>query len=203
VDQPVTLRPRFGQVLSVLVWLIAVVSAVTLVAQGNWLATARYSPGIALIAFGTWVLFWHPAVRVDDSGIDFVNLIRTRHITWPSVQRVETKYSLTIYTTAGRFSAWAAPAPSRVSVGRATAADLRGLPETTYGAGNSVALGDVPTSDSGLAGYHVRRKWEALRDAGRLESNAVEGTGVMTTWHLYTILMLAALIIGTVLGTAL
>lgn len=200
MNESVTLRPRFGKVLAIAVWLIVVFSLVTLVIEGNIEHLLRFTWGLLLIALGAWLLFWRPAVTISTAGVDFINLLRTRHITWPAIQRVDTKYSLTLYTTAGKFSAWAAPAPSRVSAARASKQDLRGLPESTYGAGNSVALGDIPSSDSGLAGYHVRRQWEALRDAGHLDSGVVEGSGVTTTWHRFSAIALGVLVIATALG---
>jgi hypothetical protein len=200
MNESVTLRPRFGKVLAIAVWLIALFSLVTLVIEGNPDHLLRYTWGLLLIAFGAWLLFWNPAVTISASGVDFVNLLRTRHITWPAIQRIDTKYSLVLYTAAGNFSAWAAPAPSRVAANRASKQDLRGLPESTYGAGNSVSLGDIPTSESGLAGYHVRRQWEALRDAGHLDSGVVEGTGVTTTWHVASAIVLGVLLVATAIG---
>jgi hypothetical protein len=47
---------------------------------------------------------------------------------------------------------------------------------------------------------HVRRQWEALREAGYLESGLVEGAGVVTTWHRGTLIALAALALATLIG---
>ena len=203
MNESVTLRPRFGKVLCISVWVIMAVVLVSLIATLDGERILRFTPGLLLIAFGAWLLFWRPAVRVEPFGVEFINLLRTRTISWPAIQRIDTKYALTLYTTGGKFSAWAAPAPGRGTLNRANKQDLRGLPESTYGPGNSVALGDVPSSESGAASLVVRRQWEALRDAGHLESGAVEGTGVTTTWHYYSAAALAVLIIASVLGATL
>jgi hypothetical protein len=200
MNESVTLRPRFGKILCVLVWLIMAASLIALVIGGDGARLVQYGWGLLLIAFGVWVLFWHPAVRIEPSGVAFVNLLRTRRISWPAIQRIDTKYALTLFTSAGRFSAWAAPAPSRMAASRASKQDFRGLPESTFGAGKSIALGDVPTSDSGLASLYVRRQWEALRDAGHLETGTVDGAGVTSSWHWYTLGILVVLVVATVLG---
>jgi hypothetical protein len=203
MNESVTLRPRFGKVLSIAVWLIAAISIVTLVATLDPGRILHFAWGLLLLAFGAWLLFWRPAVIIEPFGVSFVNLLRTRRISWPAIQRIDTKYALTLYTPAGSFSAWAAPAPGRGSLNKASRQDLRGLPESTYGSGGSVAVGDVPTSDSGAASLVVRRHWEELRDAGHLDSGVVEGTGVTTTWHVYSAAVLGVLVVATILGATL
>ncbi|MHB1171348.1 MAG: PH domain-containing protein [Lacisediminihabitans sp.] len=203
MNDSVTLRPRFGKVLVVLVCLIVVTSIGSFVAAANWVGLAKYSWVLLLLGFLSWVAFWAPAVVIGVSEVDIVNLLRTHRITWPSIRRIDTKYALTLYTTAGKVTAWAAPAPGRMATIRVSKQDFRGLPESTYGAGHSIALGDIPSSDSGLASLHVRRRWEQLRDAGHLDGAAVDGTGVVTTWHWTTIAIGGALLLSSVLGIVL
>lgn len=194
MTEPVVLRPRFGIVLTILVWVIVVVCVAALVFQGKGLDVLRYAPLLLLAGYLCWMLFWAPAVVVEPSGVTLRNVLRSRRVTWPAINSVDTKYSLTLQTSAGRFTAWAAPAPSRVAMFRVRKADLTKLPETTYGPGGSVGLGDLPTSDSGLAALHVRTQWQQLRDAGHLDAGIVEGTGVTTTWHRRELLVLAVLV---------
>jgi hypothetical protein len=203
VNESVTLRPRFGKVLCVCVWVIMAVTAVSLIATLDVERILRYSPGLLLIAFGAWLLFWRPAVKVEPYGVELINLLRTRSISWPAIQRIDTKYALTLFTSGGKFTAWAAPSPGRATLNKATRQDLRGLPESSYGPGNTVAIGDVPTSESGAASLLVRRQWEWLRDEGHLESGAVEGSGVKTTWHYYSAAALVILIVAAILGATL
>ena len=203
MNESVTLRPRFGKVLCFIVWLIMLITLVSLIATLDGGRILRYTPGLLLIAFGAWLLFWRPAVTVEPFGVEFINLLRTRVISWPAIQRIDTKYALTLYTSAGKYTAWAAPAPGRAQLNKASRQDLRGLPESTYGPGNSVSLGDVPTSESGAASLVVRQQWERLRDEGHLDSGVVEGSGVVTKWHYYSAAALVVLIIATVLGATL
>ena len=198
MNESVVLRPRFGIVITCLVWAIVVVCCVALFVQGDWRSALHYLPVFLLAGYLCWMLFWAPAVRIGEDGVSLKNIARTRDVSWAAIRDVDTKYTLTLQTPAGRLSAWAAPAPSRYSGMRAAKADLSHPPETTYGPGNSVRLGDIPSSDSGLAALHVRRYWERLRDAGTLASMPLDGTGVVTRWHGTELIVLGALVLTTV-----
>lgn len=201
MTEPVVLRPRFGLVLCFIVWAIVALCIVSLIVQGDPIALLRFAPAFLLAAFACWVLFWAPAVRIDEGGVSLINLVRTVRITWPAVATIETKYAMTVRTVAGvKHTAWAAPGPSRFSTYRATKADLTNLPESTYSAGNSVGIGDVPHSDSGIAALYARRYWEQLRADGYLDSGVVEGSGVVITWHRTTLIVLAVLVVATLVG---
>lgn len=189
-------------VLSVIVWAIIVVCVVTLIGQGQPGAALRFTPAFLLAAWACWMLFWAPAVRIDDAGVALVNVVRTVRVTWPAIVSVDTKYTLTLRTASRAYGAWAAPAPSRLTTYRASRQDLSHLPETTYGPGGSVGIGDVPSSDSGIAALRVRRQWEQLRASGLLD-RGVEGTGVVVTWHRRSLAVLAVLAALTVLGAVL
>lgn len=180
-------------------WAIAALCVGSLIVQGDPIAALRFAPAFLTAAYLCWMLFWHPCVRVDASGVTFVNLARSVRITWPAIAAIETKYSLTVRTASGKYTAWAAPGPSRFATMRASKAELRNLPESTYGAGGSVGLGDIPSSDSGAAALNIRRYWEQLQRDGHL-GGAVEGTGVQTTWHRTQLIVLGVLVVLTVAG---
>lgn len=192
--QPITLRGTFGIVVTVVVWLIGVVSLITLGTDKGVAEMFRYTPLVLLVGYACWMTFWAPAVAIDPSGVTLRNIVRSHRVTWPAIQRIDTKYTLTLVTANRKFTAWSAPAPSRFSMINARKQELRSLPESTYRAGYSVGIGDLPTSDSGVAAYHIRLRWEALRDAGHLDAG-VEGTGVVTTWHRRQLLALVGLIL--------
>jgi len=197
----VTLRPRFSRVLTIAVWAIIAASLVSFAAVGDVEGLARYAWPLLLVGFASWVAFWQPRVTISPAGVEFVNLIRTRRITWPAIARIDTKYALTLYTDTTKYSAWAAPAPGRHAAAKLSKTETVGLPESTYGAEDRIGLGDIPTSDSGLAGYYIRRQWEQYREAGLLDR--VDGIGVVTTWHRATVIVLVALLVATVLGIVL
>jgi len=180
-EESKTLRSRFGLVLTVLVWAVCAAALVTIVVTGRWADLGRYGALALLVAYVMWLLFWSPSVTIALSGVAVRNLLRVHEVSWPAIQRVDTKYALTLFTPKRKIVAWAAPAPSRYAAMRATKTDASGLPESTFMLG-SVRPSDIPSSDSGIAALYVRRYWEELRDAGHLDSGAIEGTGVRTRW---------------------
>lgn len=121
----------------------------------------------ALVLGAGWAVFWAPHLRVDDSGVLVRNVLRTVHLPWPSIQRVDTKYTLTLCTADLECQVWAAPVAGRHSAAKLGDDDLRGLPGSTYG-GGGIRPSDALTSPSGQAAYLVRRRWDALRDTGHL-----------------------------------
>ena len=177
-----------------MVWAILAAVIISLIVQWQILPILRFTPVVALGAYGVWLLLWSPSVTIAPSGVTIRNLVRTNNVTWPAIQRIDTRFALTLYTAAGKIVAWSAPAPSRFAALRATRSDLANLPESSYLSG-SVRPGDIPKSDSGLAALYVRRYYEQLRDAGYLDSGAVEGTGVVTTWLVRESLVLMGLIL--------
>ncbi len=201
MDKTVTLRPLFGRILTVMVWAIGAAVIISVVVSGEWQQLRTALAPVLLLCFAVWMAFWAPRVSLSPAGVELVNLMRTRTISWPAIQRIETKYTLTLYTAVGRFSAWAAPAPSRFAVLGASRRDVRGLPDSTFSAENRIGLGDLPTSDSGLAAMQIRKAWEGYRDQGLL--GTVDGTGVTTRWHPVTIAILGVLVIVVVLGIVL
>lgn len=201
MQDEVTLRPRFGRVLVVVVGVIILIALIAFITERNWLGLAKGVAPLVLTEFVVYVLFWTPGVTISPAGVTFINLIRSHRISWPAIERIDTKYALTLYTVRGKFVAWAAPAPGLFAATRVSGSDLRGLPESTYSADKRIGPGDIPTSDSGLAGFHVRRQWEQYRDAGLLER--VEGTGVETTWHWRELVILGVLITVSIVANAL
>jgi hypothetical protein len=199
-EDSTTLRSRFGIALVIIVWTVLAVILGGLIAQLQILTVLRFLPVIGLAAYAVWILMWSPSVTIAPSGVTVRNLLRTHAVTWPAIQRVDTRFALTLFTAAGRIVAWSAPAPSRFAALRAARNSTLGfLPESTYVAG-AIRPGDIPQSDSGLAALYVRRYWEQLRDAGYLSDGAIEGTGVVTRWLLRESLILIGLLILS-LGT--
>jgi len=199
-EDSTTLRSRFGIVLVIAIWVVLAVIFVGLISQLRILPVLRFAPVIALVAYVLWIVMWAPSVTIAPSGVTVRNLLRTHVVSWPAIERIDTRFALTLYTASAKIVAWSAPAPSRFAAGRAARnSTLEYLPESTYVAG-AIRPGDIPQSDSGLAALYVRRYWEQLRDAGHLSSGTVEGTGITTTWQLRTSLILIGLLIIS-LGT--
>jgi hypothetical protein len=197
-----TLRSRFGRVLVIAVWAILIAFIVGLIVEQNASWLLRYTPVIVLGGYVVWLLMWSPSVTIAPSGVTVRNLLRTNDVSWPAIQTVDTRFALTLHTAAGKIVAWSAPAPSRFAALRATRTELSGLPESSFAMGG-IRPGDIPQTDSGLAALYVRRYWEQLRDAGYLESGAVEGTGVETHWLRRETVALLGLVVLSVLTVTL
>ena len=179
MDSRVTLRPPWGLALAAAVWVICLVCLVALVGTRGSHDIIAYAPWLASASYLMWMLFWGPAVVVDEAGVQLRNVTRTHVVAWSAILTVETKYNLTLVTTAGSFRAWAAPAPGVITSVRGHQQPVAHLPRSTYGSGRSIGIGDLPRSESGVAAYHVRRGLE-LRDAGSLPAD--DGR-VTTRWH--------------------
>jgi hypothetical protein len=196
---PFTLHSRFGRALTVGVAACFLVVLVVSAFAGRWLDVLLLLAPLGLVSFATWATFWRPAVHVDDAGVSVRNVFRTIDVAWPEIVRIDTKYALRFDTVHGPVTAWAAPAPGRHSIYSATKQDGGNLPESTYING-TVRPGDLITSDSGQAAFVIRTRWEALRDAGHLDAQASEFTRLRTTWHVRTLVSLAALIATSMLS---
>lgn len=198
-----TLRSRFGIALVIVVWCVLLAILIGFIVQLKLLPLVHYTPVIALVGYLIWILMWSPSVTIAPSGVTVRNLLRVNEISWPAIERIDTRFALTLYTKAGKIVAWSAPAPSRFAAFRATRTDsTRHLPESTY-VGGAIRPGDIPQSDSGLAALYVRRYWEQLRDAGYLRSGVVEGTGVVTKWMLRESVILLGLLVISLASVAL
>jgi hypothetical protein len=181
VNQTVVFQSRSGRVLTIGAGLLAVVGAVVSVAQDP-AQGLRALPAFALVAVAVWAVFGRPAVLVSDGGIEVRNVLRTIELPWPSIERIDTKYALTLYTAYGVYAAWAAPAPSRSRALAAAPGDTRHLPESWY-AGGGVRPGDLVGTPSGDAAAYIRRRWEELRDAGHLDAPRLERDRPRVHWH--------------------
>lgn len=183
-------------VLTAIVAALAVVALATFIVVGDPLGMLVHGWGVVLTTFAVWLLFWAPAVTIAEHAVIVDNPVRRVTIPWSAIERVDTRWSLRLYTRTGSITAWSAPAPSRYAMMRVSKSELKGLPESTYGPGDSVGLGDLPESESGLVAYYVRRRWEQLRDDGALTGSALP----TTQWLWARVAALAALAVATIAG---
>ncbi|MDP9692857.1 UNVERIFIED_ORG: hypothetical protein J2X79_000386 [Arthrobacter globiformis] len=158
-------------------WFVAAAGLAGLVVAGGVPALAGAAP-LLLIAYLGWLLFWRPAVVVHDAGVTIENPFRAISVPWAALVQVDTRYALTLVTPSRSYGAWAAPAPGIWGGRNARPEDLRGLPDSTYGPGNSVRPGDLKSTDSGQAAQLVRGRWQQLVESGLLDAGAAEATPV-------------------------
>ena len=155
--------------------------AVTAVTAGP-AALAGTAP-LLLVAFLGWQLFWMPAVVVHDGGVTLENPFRSILVPWEALVHVDTRFALTLVTARRSYVAWAAPAPGIWGGRNARPEDLRGLPATTYGPGQSVRPGDLKSTDSGQAARLVRERWHALVESDELAAGDAATTPVKVTFR--------------------
>ena len=194
--QGISIPSRFGRVLAVGTVAVAAIGFLVTVAGAGLEGVTRWIWPFAFVSYAAWAVFWLPTVTVSDGGVTLRNVLRTIHLPWPSIQGIDTKYALTLVTQYGKFAAWAAPAPTRYSVGSVDKTELGRLPESTYYAG-TIRPGDNPASDSGQAALIVRTRWEHLRDAGHLDDARLERERPAVRWHIATIVTLVVLLVAT------
>lgn len=192
--QPASFRPAFGRVLTIAMGLVAALGLAGLVVSGDIENPLRGGVWFVLLIAVTIALYWVPRVDVLEDEVIVRNPLSTWHVPWPEIQRIDTKWALTLLTNRVRIEAWAAPASGRFTVFTLGPDDTR-VTETARLAG-SIRPGDTLSSQSGAAAHHIRRHWENLRDDGLLDVQAEAGA-LRREWHWRTIAVLSTL---TVLG---
>jgi hypothetical protein len=170
-------RPGISRLFAWTCWAVAAFGMGVSVISGGPAGLAGILP-LLFVAYLGWLLFWRPAVIVSDTGVTLENPFRLVEVPWEALVQVDTRYSLTLITPRGKYSAWAAPAPGIWGGRNAHPDHLRGLPDSSYGPGNSVRPGDLKSTDSGAAAQIVRTRWQELLESGRVESGRAEETRV-------------------------
>src|SRR5215218_11009719 len=122
-----------------------------------------------------------PELRVEEHEVTVRNVLRTVHIPWNAIERIDTKFALTLYTAEGKVDVWAAPAPSRYAVRTMTESESRRVAESARAAGGSIRPGDSLSSSSGAAAHVIRLHWEQLRDDGAFDAGPPHAVRVQ--WH--------------------
>lgn len=196
---PTSFRPVSGRVLSIAVAVIVVLGLGGFVVSGDWPGLVRYAWPLLLLGVLAFAAFWFPRVDVAEHEVTVVNVFSTRHVPWPAIERVDTKYALTLYTPKGRVSAWASPAPNRYSAQLGTASDAR---LAARDGETAVRPGDLPSTMSGAVAFVIRSHWQDLRDEGRLDLG-FDAAAMRRDIHWPLLAVVGALIVASVLGALL
>ncbi|TFB50360.1 PH domain-containing protein [Cryobacterium tagatosivorans] len=191
-------RPLFGRILAAAIVVLCLVGLAGLAVAGDWANLVRTAWPLAFFGALAVALFWRPRIMIEEHGVTVVNVLRTIEVPWPAIQRIDTRFSLTLFTPGRKVPVWAAPSPGIRGAVAVERADVRNLGESAYGPGHSVRPGDSVSTPSGQVAFVLRKRWEALRDAGHLDSGAIEEGSVKVTPHWATIAALGVLFAGTV-----
>jgi hypothetical protein len=170
---------RSGRIIAVAGFIFATLGIVALAIESlDLLITSGWV--FIWIGFVSWLLFWNPSIRITEDGVHVENVFTDVFLSWSSIIRIDTKYSLTLETKEKTFQAWAAPAPSRYSAFMANKTEAEHLPESSFVGKGMIRPGDLTSSDSGVAAFLIRSQWEKLRDRGELGKETVIRTSVGT-----------------------
>ncbi|QWC85265.1 hypothetical protein KLP28_00240 [Nocardioidaceae bacterium] len=180
-DETVAYRPGTSRPIAVATVLMCAVLAGGQLLGSPLDAASTYAvlAGLLFVATLAWVALWQPVVRVLPHGVELENPVRRVLVTWPALHEVDGRFGLRLRTAESHWSAWAAGPPS----GRA---------RTRGQASEAAAL--------------VRTHWDRVRDAGHLDSGAVEGPTAQVTWRtpqLVALAVPAVLLLGALLAVAL
>ena len=194
---PTTFRPLFGRVLAVVVGVVVALGLAGFIAAGEYAALARYAWAPLLIVVGAFAAFWFPSIAVAEHEVTVRNVFSTVHVPWPAIERVDTKWALTLYLPGGKkVAAWASPAPNRYAAQVGPSKDARLAAKDQGGA---IRPGDLLETPSGAVAFVIRSHWDDLRESGAFDSG-VEPGSVRRDWHWATIIVMSALTVATVLG---
>ena len=169
-----TYRPLFGRILTGFVVALCLVGMIGLAAAGDWSNFVRTVWPLLFAATVVTALFWRPRIDIAESGVTVVNVFRSLEVPWPAIERIDTRYAVTLFTPGMKISVWAAPSPGIRGATTISRSDVTNLSESAYGPGGTVRPGDSVSSPSGQVAYVLRRKWEEFRDS---ESPADEMPG--------------------------
>lgn len=187
-------RPRTSTWFTGIAVLVAAGGLVSAVGTGGWAALSGAWPLVG-IAYVGWWLFWYPAVAFADDAVTVRNPLATVRVPWGALIDVDTKYALRLVTPTGSVTAWAAPAPGVWGTHAGRPEDVTNLPATSYGPAGSIRPGDLRNTDSGLAAYLVRSRWQHLVEAGAVDVDHPHTAH--RTWNVRHIAVAALLAVAT------
>lgn len=193
---PSEYRPGGARALAVGWWVLAALLAADLLWRGR---TGAALVGLGLLALTCAVvhaLFWQPAVRVDDDGVELVNVLRRVRLPWASVEDLDTRWALSLVAGGRRWTSWAAPASGR----RVRPVSRRETPWAERGA-EAIPGSRAPGSSAGEAAVLVGTRLQTWRDS---HPGAPVGGGPQVAWNvpvLVSVGLTAVLALAALVGT--
>ena len=156
MDPAITIRPRFGLILTVVIALIVVSCMVSFVVVGDTGNLRAFGGGLTVIVWLTWVGFWRPRVVIGPTSVDVHNPFTDFRIPWGDIESLDTRFGLRLATPHGRISAWGAPAPGArrmVPLSRHATTDV----SMVLAVDGRIRPSDITATDSGEAAAIIMR----------------------------------------------
>lgn len=196
MPEPVVFRPRGGQILAwIAIAACAALVVMTLVTDGVE-SLLLWAWPLVFVAWMAWLLYIHPFVRVTEGFVEIGNPFRHHRVPWGDVDRIDTRYALTIELHSGRrLRAWAAPAPGV----RRAVSTRREEVSRSAGDGDTRRPSDAEGTESGDAAAVVHRHLESHRRNGGTDLAG----GTVSTLAVTHIGVTAVLLAATVLSLTL
>ncbi|TQJ31738.1 PH domain-containing protein [Microbacterium sp. SLBN-146] len=196
MPEPVVFRPRGGQILAWIAIASCAAGLVFMAVTDGVASLLAWAWPLVLAAWLAWLLYVRPYVSVTEGFAEIGNPFRTHRVPWGDIDRVDTRYALTIHTRDGRrIRAWAAPAPGARRALSTRREEVAGTP----GEGETRRPSDAAGTESGDSATLVLRHLEEYR---RAAGPALAG-GTATTLGVLHIGVTAVLIAAAVLSIAL
>ncbi|MFC4244707.1 PH domain-containing protein [Gryllotalpicola reticulitermitis] len=202
----VTLKPRFGMWLCVIVWALLALALVSIFVQRFWGDLFVYAPAFLLVAWLCWMLFGVPSVTVGEHGVGLVNVFRTVRIPWSAIIDVQPSFTLLIRTKRRAYHAWAAPGAAQASTFATLGADQQVrlnlmLPDDGRQIGDALRFDRrADSADSTLAAGYIRREWDRWQHRAAESGAPVAAAEVRSTVNLRECLIALALVALLVAG---
>ena len=109
---------------------------------------------------GVYLVIYRPKIILFDEGLVIRNPFQEFTFGWDRVDEIETRYSMSIQVDGKMIYAWAAPAPGRHHGRSVHPTEIRGM---GIGAGGIMRPGESPRSDSGVATYLAKLRWNTFK----------------------------------------
>lgn len=193
----------FGRILTGVVFALCVVGVVGFITVGDWRGLALTAWPLLFAAVLVSAMFWRPRIEIADPGVTVVNVLRTWEVPWSAIERIDTRYALTLFTKTNRIAVWAAPSPGVRGTTAIGKRDISNLAESSYGPGGTVRPGDAVNTPSGQVAFVMRSRWEAVRDAGEADEAGTDESRVTVKTHRATIAALIVLGVASVVSALL
>lgn len=188
MSRPVVFRPRGGVVLAAVAIAICAVALIWLLVTDGVTGLLLWAWPILAFAWFAYLLYIRPSVTVTDGFVEIANPFRTHRVPWGDVDRVESRYALTVRTSGGAaIRAWAAPAPGARQALSTRREDVKHTP----GDDDTRRPSDAEGTQSGDAATLVNRHLTAYRRAG----DPARPGGSTVTWALAPIVV-SVLLVG-------
>lgn len=167
MNQPDVFRPRSSYVYAVMGWFLL---GGLLWADSFQAAGERIASNLLLgsgLAYGIYLLFIRPRVRVFDDGIEIRNPVSDHRIGWQDVQSIDSKYTMSVRTNDRTIHAWAAPGQGRYHARTVHPSDAKHL---RVREGSLIPAGDLPRAHSGVAAHLARLRFARFDGNGSMET---------------------------------